>query len=147
MTFHSKVLAHTSSRLENRYILLFWLIFQLPVECFWSKWSKGTTTDQDLLSGPIIKSLWPSVQKFWPVQKIWRSDGRLDKRTDGHPKSIGHKPFGLGPKNEPSVLHLSYELLHIYFDTWQFDKYHDKYIYGYVILMVIPISEQLIFTW
>ena len=32
--------------------------------CFWPKWSKGTSTDQDLSFEPIIKSLWPSVQKF-----------------------------------------------------------------------------------
>ena len=32
--------------------------------CFWPKWSKGTSTDQDLSFGHITKSLWPSVQKF-----------------------------------------------------------------------------------
>ena len=46
---------------ENRY---FWPIWQLPVGCFWLKWSKGTSTDQDLSFEPIIKSLGPSVQKF-----------------------------------------------------------------------------------
>ena len=54
--------------LENRYFGLFWPIWQLPVGWFWSKWSKGTSTDQDLSSEPITKSLWPSVQKCWPVQ-------------------------------------------------------------------------------
>ena len=47
--------------LENRYIGLFWLIWPLPVGCFWPKWSKGTSTDQTLSFEPITKSLWPSV--------------------------------------------------------------------------------------
>ena len=77
---------------ENRY---FWPIWQLWVGCFWPKWSKGTFTDQDLSFEPITKSLWPSVQKFWPVPKKY--DGQTDGQTDGHPKPIGPQPFGLGP--------------------------------------------------
>ena len=46
---------------ENRY---FWPIWQLLVGCFLPKWSKGTSTDQDLSLEPITKSLWPSVQMF-----------------------------------------------------------------------------------
>ena len=50
--------------LTNRYFGLFWPVWPLPVGCFWPKWSKGTSTDQDLSFEPITKSLWPSVQKF-----------------------------------------------------------------------------------
>ena len=50
---------------ENRY---FWPIWQLPVGCFWPKWSKGTSTDQDLSFEPITK----------------------------HPNSIGPQLFGWG---------------------------------------------------
>ena len=46
---------------------------------FWPKWSKGTSTDQDLTFEPITKSLSPSVQKFWPVQEKY--DGQKDRRT------------------------------------------------------------------
>ena len=64
MTFRSKVLARTNKSKKNRYFGLFWPIWPLPVGCFWPKWSKRTSTDQDLSFEPITKSLWPSVQKF-----------------------------------------------------------------------------------
>ena len=81
---------------KTRYFWLFWLILQLSIGCFWPKWSKGTSTDQDLSLEPITKSLWHSVQKCLPVQKKY--DGQTVRRTDGHPKPIGPQPFGLGPK-------------------------------------------------
>ena len=68
LSFRSKVLARTSSSLEKPLFGLFWPIWQLPVGCFWPKWSKGTSTDQDLSFESITKSLWLSVQKFQPVQ-------------------------------------------------------------------------------
>ena len=55
---------------ENRY---FWPIWQLPVGCFWPKWSKGASTDQNLSFEPITKSLRPSVQRFSPYKpRSWK---------------------------------------------------------------------------
>ena len=64
MTFRSNVLARTSSSFEKPLFGLFWPIWPFPVGCFWPKWSKGTSTGQDLSFESITKSLWPSVQKF-----------------------------------------------------------------------------------
>ena len=64
MTFRSQVLARTSSSLENP---LFWVILAnltTSGRVFCPKWSKGTSTDQDLSFEPITKSLRPRVQAF-----------------------------------------------------------------------------------
>ena len=64
MTFRSKVLARTSSSLEKPQFWPFWPIWPLPVGWFGPKWSKGTSTDQDLSFEPITTSLWPFIQKL-----------------------------------------------------------------------------------
>ena len=70
---------------KNRYFGLFWPIWPLPVGCFWPKWSKRTSTDQDLSFEPITKSLWASsIQKFWPVQQVFSEH----EQTPTPPKSF-----------------------------------------------------------
>ena len=98
--------------MKNRQLWLFWPIWQLPVGCFWPKWSKDTstdlawialsvadirkglfraTTDQDFFIGAFNEvSMTLRSKVLARTKKVWRTD----RQTDGHPKPIGPNLLG-----------------------------------------------------